>query len=76
MLKHSIRRKALASVGGFTMERTDILKRLSDRELEHWQSRGLSPVKSRQLATEKLKEWKSLTDEQLKRLLDEEEFKY
>jgi|GEM_PF-4738430 len=38
------------------MERTDLLKRLSDRELEHWQSRGLSPVKSKQLATEKMKE--------------------
>jgi hypothetical protein len=58
------------------MERTDLLRQLSDREFEHWQSRGLSPVKAKQLATEKIKEWKSLTDEQLKRLLDEQEHGY
>jgi hypothetical protein len=58
------------------MERADLLKRLSDRELEHWQSRGLSPVKARQLATEKMKEWKVLTDEELEKILTEQEFGY
>jgi hypothetical protein len=66
----------VASDGGFPMERTDVLRLLSDRELEHWQSRGLSPVKSKQLATEKMREWKNLTDEQLKKILDEEESGY
>jgi hypothetical protein len=58
------------------MERTDLLKRLSDRELEHWQSIGLSPVKAKQLVTEKMNEWKARTDEQLKKLLDEQEDGY
>lgn len=58
------------------MERSDLLKQLSDRELEHWQARGLSPVKAKQLATEKMNEWKSLTDDELKKLLDEPEYGY
>jgi hypothetical protein len=65
-----------ATNGGLTMERTDLLKRLSDREVEHWQSRGLSPVKAKQLATEKLKEWKALTGEELEKILTEQEFGY
>jgi hypothetical protein len=58
------------------MDRAALLKQLSDRKLEHWQSRGLSPVKSRQLVLEKMKAWKILTDEQLTKLLDEEEAEY
>lgn len=66
----------VASDGGFPVERTELLRLLSDRELEHWQSRGLSPVKARQLATEKMREWKNLTDEQLKKIFDEAESGY
>ena len=58
------------------MDRAALLKQLSDRKLEHWQSRGLSPVKCRQLVLEKMKAWKILTDEQLTKLLDEEEAEY
>jgi hypothetical protein len=58
------------------MDRAALLKQLSDRKLEHWQSRGLSPVKSRQLVLEKMKAWKILTDEQLTKLLDEDEAEY
>jgi hypothetical protein len=58
------------------MDRAALLKQLSDRKLEHWQSRGLSPVKSRQLVLEKMKAWKILTDEQLTKLLEEEEAEY
>ncbi len=58
------------------MDRAALLKQLSDRKLDHWQSRGLSPVKSRQLVLEKMKAWKILTDEQLTKLLDEEEAEY
>ncbi len=56
-----------------TMDRADLLKRLSDRKLEHWESRGLSPVKSRQLVSEKMADWKKLTDEQLRKLLEQAE---
>jgi hypothetical protein len=66
----------VARDGGFTVERTDLLRQLSDRELEHWQSRGLSPVKAKQLATEKMKEWKILNDEELKKLFEEHESGY
>jgi hypothetical protein len=66
----------VARDGGFTVERTDLLRQLSDRELEHWQSRGLSPVKAKQLATEKMKEWKILTDEELKKLFEKHESGY
>lgn len=55
------------------MDRADLLKRLSDRKLEHWESRGLSPVKSRQLVSEKMADWKKLTDEQLRKLLEQAE---
>jgi hypothetical protein len=58
------------------MDRAALLKQLSDRKLDHWQSRGLSPVKSRQLVLENMKAWKILTDEQLTKLLDEEEAEY
>ncbi len=58
------------------MERADLLKALSDRKLEHWQSRGLSPVKARQLVLEKMKAWKSLSDEELQKLLANEEVEY
>ncbi len=58
------------------MDRAALLQQLSDRKLEHWQSRGLSPVKSRQLVSEKMKAWKILTDEQLQELLEEEEAEY
>ena len=58
------------------MDRAALLKQLSDRKLEHWQSRGLSPVKSRLLVLEKMKAWKILTDEQLTKLLEEEEAEY
>jgi|WetSurSiteA1Bulk_404760.scaffolds.fasta_scaffold144201_1 hypothetical protein len=58
------------------MDRAALLKQLSDRKLEHWQSRGLSPVKSRQLVLENMKVWKILTDEQLTKLLDEDEAEY
>jgi hypothetical protein len=58
------------------MDRAALLKQLSDRKLDHWLSRGLSPVKCRQLVLEKMKAWKILTDEQLTKLLDEEEAEY
>ena len=58
------------------MDRAALLRQLSDRKLEHWQSRGLSPVKCRQLVSEKMESWKILTDEQLQRLLEEEEAEY
>lgn len=58
------------------MDRAALLKQLSDRKLEHWQSRGLSPVKSRQLVSEKMKAWKRLPDEDLQKLLEEEEAEY
>ncbi len=58
------------------MDRVGLLKELSDRKLEHWQSRGLSPVKARQLVLEKMKAWKSLPDEDLRKLLEEEESEY
>ncbi len=58
------------------MDRVALLKELSDRKLEHWQSRGLSPVKARQLVLEKMKAWKSLSDEELQKLLANEEVEY
>jgi hypothetical protein len=58
------------------MDRAALLKQLSDRKLEHWQSRGLSPVKARQLALEKMKAWNILSDEELQKLLDEGEAEY
>jgi hypothetical protein len=58
------------------MDRATLLKQLSDRKLEHWQSRGLSPVKARQLVAEKMKTWKNLSDEELQRLVEEEDAEY
>jgi hypothetical protein len=58
------------------MDRTALLRQLSGPKLEHWQSRGLSPVKCRQLVSEKMEAWKILSDEQLQKLLDEEEAEY
>ncbi|HMK37027.1 MAG TPA: hypothetical protein VK463_18275 [Desulfomonilaceae bacterium] len=54
----------------------DLLKKLSDRKLEHFQSRGLPPVKARQLVAEKMAAWKKLTPEQLEQLLKEDEAEY
>ncbi len=62
--------------GGRPMGRYELLRRLSDQKLEHWQSRGLSPVKCRQLLWEEMKAWKVLSDEQLQKLLEEEEAEY
>jgi hypothetical protein len=58
------------------MDRPALLKQLSDRNLEHWRSRGLSPVKSKQLVADKMESWKTLTDEQLQKLLEQEEAEY
>ncbi len=58
------------------MDRAALLKQLSDRNFEHWRSRGLSPVKSKQLAADKMQSWKTLSDEQLQKLLEEEEAEY
>jgi hypothetical protein len=58
------------------MDRPDLLKQLSDRQFEHWRSRGLSPVKSKQLVADKVESWKSLSDEQLQKLLEQEEAQY
>ena len=58
------------------MDRATLLKQLSDRNLEHWRSRGLSPVKSKQLVADKMESWKSLTDDQLQKLLEQEEAEY
>jgi hypothetical protein len=58
------------------MDRAALLKQLSDRKLGHWQSRGLSPVKSRQLVSEKMQVWKIMSDEELQKLLEEEEGEY
>jgi hypothetical protein len=55
------------------MDRSELLKKLYDRKLEHWQSRGLSPVKSSQLVSEKMADWKKLSDEQLRELLEQGE---
>lgn len=68
--------KSRAGDGGCPMDRAGLLKQLSDRKLEHWQSRGLSPVKSRQLVSEKMESWKILSDEQLQEILEEEEAEY
>ncbi len=58
------------------MDRAALLKQLSDRAFEHWQSRGLSPVKSRQLVAESMESWKTLSDEQLQKLLEQEQAEY
>jgi len=58
------------------MDRAALLKQLSDRQVEHWRSRGLSPVKSKQLVADKMESWKTLSDEQLQRILEQEEAEY
>ncbi len=58
------------------MDRASLLKQLSDRNLEHWTSRGLSPVKSKQLVADKMESWKNLSDEELQDLLEQEEAEY
>jgi hypothetical protein len=58
------------------MDRAALLSQLSDRKLEHWASRGLSPVKCRQLVSEKMEAWKILSDERLQELLEEDEAEY
>jgi hypothetical protein len=58
------------------MDRANLLKQLSDRNFEHWRSRGLSPVKSKQLVADKMESWKTLTDEQLQKLLEQEVAEY
>ncbi|MGB6065533.1 MAG: hypothetical protein WBG50_12040 [Desulfomonilaceae bacterium] len=58
------------------MDRLELLRRLSDQKLEHWQSRGLSPVKCRQLVSEEMKAWNALSDGQLQELLEKEEAEY
>jgi len=55
------------------MDRAALLKQLSDLKMEHWQSRGLSPVKCRQLVSEKMEAWKILSDEQLQKFVEGEE---
>jgi hypothetical protein len=66
----------IVSERGRPMDRAALLKQLSDRKLEHWQSRGLSPVKARQLVAEKVTEWKSLSDEELQKLMEKDEAEY
>jgi hypothetical protein len=58
------------------MDRAALLKQLSDRNFEHWRSRGLPPVKSKQLAADKMQSWKTLSDDQLQKLLEQEEAEY
>ena len=58
------------------MERASLLKQLSDRNFEHWRSRGLSLVKTKQLVADKMGSWNNLTDEQLQELLEQEEAEY
>jgi hypothetical protein len=58
------------------MDRAALLKQLSDRNFEHWRSRGLSLVKSKQLVADKMESCKTLTDEQLQKLLEQEEAEY
>jgi hypothetical protein len=58
------------------MDKVALLKQLSDRKLEHCQSRGLSPVKARQLVAEKMAAWKNLSDEELQRLVEEGDAEY
>jgi hypothetical protein len=58
------------------MDRASLLKQLSDRNFEHWRSRGLSPVKSKQLVADKMESWKNLSDEELQKLLEKGEDEY
>ena len=58
------------------MDRAALLKQLSDRNFEHWRSRGLSIVKTKQLVADKMQSWKTLSDEQLQKLLEQEEAEY
>jgi len=52
----------------------DLLRELSEKRFEYFLSTGLSPLKCRQLANEKLDQWKKLPVERLQKLLDEEDF--
>jgi hypothetical protein len=56
------------------MDRLDLLRELSEKRFEYFLSTGLSPLKCRQLANEKLDQWKKLPVETLQKLLDEEDF--
>ncbi|MGO9116082.1 MAG: hypothetical protein ACLQPD_00540 [Desulfomonilaceae bacterium] len=58
------------------MDRAALLKQLSDRNFEHWRSIGLSIVKTKQLVADKVESWKNLSDEQLQKLLEQEEAEY
>ena len=58
------------------MDRAALLKQLSDRNFEHWRLRGLSIVKTKQLVADKMQSWKTLSDERLQKLLEQEEAEY
>ncbi len=58
------------------MDKVDLIKRLSEKRYEHFQSLGLPPFKCRQLVTDKLASWKQMPTEELERLFEEGEAEY
>jgi len=56
------------------IEKADVLKQLAEKRFEYFAAMGLSPVKCRQLVTEKMHYWQKLTAEELAGILAREEF--
>lgn len=61
---------------GLLMDKTDLIRKLSEKRYAHFESLGLPPFKCRQLATDKLASWKEMPTEELERLLEEGEAEY
>ena len=53
------------------MDRDELLKKLADDTLNHYQAIGLPPFKCQQLVNEGMEEWKKLPVETLRELLDQ-----
>lgn len=58
------------------MDKVELIKKLSERRYEHFQSLGLPPFKCRQLVTDKLASWKQMSAEDLETLLEQGESEY
>lgn len=58
------------------MEKVELIKRLSEKRYEHFESLGLPPFKCRQLVNDKLASWKQMPSNELERLLEEGETEY
>lgn len=56
------------------MDRHDMLKKLADDTLKHYESIGLPPFKCQQLVNEGMEEWKKLPVEKLRELLDQGQY--